>query len=111
MIVCADADVERAANAAAFYSMNNGGQVCISSSGPTSRRRSTTNSAIGTKSIRALRQGQPTGPGSVDIGAVTFAPQIDIVDEHVQDASARARRSSSAVTSARAKDVSSSRRC
>ena len=30
MIVCADADIERAANAAAFYSMNNGGQVCIS---------------------------------------------------------------------------------
>ena len=30
MIVCADADVERAANAAAFYSMNNAGQVCIS---------------------------------------------------------------------------------
>src|SRR5664280_1187963 len=30
MIVCADANVDRAANAAAFYSMNNGGQVCIS---------------------------------------------------------------------------------
>ena len=30
MIVLADADLERAANAAAFYSMNNGGQVCIS---------------------------------------------------------------------------------
>ena len=30
MIVCADADIERAANAAAFYSMNNAGQVCIS---------------------------------------------------------------------------------
>ena len=30
MIVCADADIERAANAAAFYSLNNGGQVCIS---------------------------------------------------------------------------------
>ena len=30
MIVCADADLERAANAAAYYSMNNGGQVCIS---------------------------------------------------------------------------------
>src|SRR6201996_2479508 len=27
MIVCADADLERAANAAAYYSMNNGGQV------------------------------------------------------------------------------------
>src|ERR1700753_547985 len=30
MIVCADANIERAANAAAFYSMNNAGQVCIS---------------------------------------------------------------------------------
>src|SRR5437588_9435147 len=30
MIVCADADLDRAANAAAFYSMNNSGQVCIS---------------------------------------------------------------------------------
>ena len=29
MIVLSDADLERAANAAAFYSMNNGGQVCI----------------------------------------------------------------------------------
>ena len=30
MIVLADADVERAANAAAYYSMQNGGQTCIS---------------------------------------------------------------------------------
>ena len=30
MIVCADADLDRAANAATYYSMNNGGQVCIS---------------------------------------------------------------------------------
>jgi acyl-CoA reductase-like NAD-dependent aldehyde dehydrogenase len=30
MIVCADADLDRAANAAAFYSMSNAGQVCIS---------------------------------------------------------------------------------
>src|SRR5947209_8298718 len=30
MIVCADANLQRAANAAAFYSMNNAGQVCIS---------------------------------------------------------------------------------
>jgi Aldehyde dehydrogenase family len=32
MIVCADANIDRAAYAAAFYSMNNGGQVCISGS-------------------------------------------------------------------------------
>src|SRR6059058_4281221 len=30
MIVLADADIERAANAAAYYSMQNGGQTCIS---------------------------------------------------------------------------------
>ena len=30
MIVCADADVEKAATAAVYYSMNNAGQVCIS---------------------------------------------------------------------------------
>ena len=30
MIVLADADIERAANAATFYSMQNGGQTCIS---------------------------------------------------------------------------------
>ena len=30
MIVLADADLERAANAADYYSMQNGGQTCIS---------------------------------------------------------------------------------
>ena len=30
MIVLADADLERAANAAVYYSMQNGGQTCIS---------------------------------------------------------------------------------
>ena len=30
MVVCSDANLDRAANAAAFYSMNNAGQVCIS---------------------------------------------------------------------------------
>jgi acyl-CoA reductase-like NAD-dependent aldehyde dehydrogenase len=45
MIVCADADVERAANAAAYYSMNNGGQVSSRSNACTSRSRSTTSSS------------------------------------------------------------------
>ncbi len=87
MIVCADADVERAANAAAFYSMNNGGQVCISV------ERAYVEEPVYdefvsrvTENIRSLRQGEPAGVGSVDIGAVTFPPQIDIVDEHVKDA-------------------------
>jgi acyl-CoA reductase-like NAD-dependent aldehyde dehydrogenase len=87
MIVCADADVERAANAAAFYSMNNGGQVCISV------ERVYVEEPVYdefvervTDNIRRLRQGAPAGVGTVDIGAVTFPPQVEIIDEHVRDA-------------------------
>jgi acyl-CoA reductase-like NAD-dependent aldehyde dehydrogenase len=90
MIVCADADVERAANAAAFYSMNNAGQVCISV------ERCYVEAPIYdefvarvTDNVRALRQGEPTGVGTVDVGAVIFPPQLDIVDEHVRDAVAK----------------------
>jgi acyl-CoA reductase-like NAD-dependent aldehyde dehydrogenase len=87
MIVCADADVERAANAAAFYSMNNGGQVCISVErvyveAPVYDRFV---QAV-TDNIRALRQGPPAGIGTVDVGAVTFPPQLDVVQSHVRDA-------------------------
>jgi acyl-CoA reductase-like NAD-dependent aldehyde dehydrogenase len=87
MIVCADANIDRAANAAAFYSMNNGGQVCISV------ERVYVEEPVYdefvtkvTDNIRKLRQGAPTGVGTVDIGAVTFPPQIETVDEHVRDA-------------------------
>ena len=87
MIVCRDADIERAANAASFYSMNNGGQVCISV------ERVYVEEPVYdafvqkvTDNIRQLRQGAPAGVGSVDIGAVTFPPQVDIIDSHVKDA-------------------------
>jgi acyl-CoA reductase-like NAD-dependent aldehyde dehydrogenase len=87
MIVCADANLERAANAAAFYSMNNGGQVCISV------ERCYVEEPIYdefvakvTETVRGLRQGVPTGVGTVDVGAVIFPPQLDVVEEHVKDA-------------------------
>ena len=87
MIVLSDADVDRAANAAAYYSMNNGGQVCISI------ERVYVEAPVYdqfvakvTDRIKALRQGRSTGPGSVDVGAVTFPPQLDIIDAHVRDA-------------------------
>jgi acyl-CoA reductase-like NAD-dependent aldehyde dehydrogenase len=90
MIVCADANLDRAANAAAFYSMNNGGQVCISV------ERCYVEAPIYdefvakvTENVRSLRQGVPTGVGTVDVGAVIFPPQLDIVDEHVRDAVAK----------------------
>jgi acyl-CoA reductase-like NAD-dependent aldehyde dehydrogenase len=87
MIVCADANLERAANAATFYSMNNAGQVCISV------ERCYVESTIYdsfvekvTDNVRGLRQGVPTAVGTVDVGAVIFPPQLGIVEEHVQDA-------------------------
>jgi acyl-CoA reductase-like NAD-dependent aldehyde dehydrogenase len=90
MIVCADANVERAANAATFYSMNNGGQVCISV------ERCYVEEPVYdefvarvTENVRGLRQGEPTAIGTVDVGAVIFPPQLDIVDDHVRDAVAK----------------------
>src|SRR3954471_8319338 len=42
--------------------------------------------------MSALRQGVPGAPGSVDMGAVTSPPQVDLIDEHVQDAVAKGAR-------------------
>jgi acyl-CoA reductase-like NAD-dependent aldehyde dehydrogenase len=43
-----------------------------------------------TDNIRKLRQGDPSeGPGTVDVGAVIFPPQLEIVDDHVRDAVAK----------------------
>jgi acyl-CoA reductase-like NAD-dependent aldehyde dehydrogenase len=87
MIVLDDADIDRAANAATFYSMNNAGQVCIST------ERAYVDEAVYdqfvakvTDNVRKLRQGESHGPGEVDIGAVIFPPQLDIVEDHVRDA-------------------------
>jgi len=90
MLVLADADLERAAISAAFNSMNNAGQVCISV------ERVYVEEAVYdrfvelvTDNVKELRQGPPQGAASVDVGAVIFPPQMDIVDGHVKDAVAR----------------------
>jgi len=87
MIVLADADLERAANAAAYYAMSNCGQTCISI------ERVYVEAPVHdefvarvTRKVRALRQGPPGGPGSVDVGAITFPGQMDVVARHVDAA-------------------------
>jgi acyl-CoA reductase-like NAD-dependent aldehyde dehydrogenase len=87
MIVLSDADVERAANAAAYYSMNNTGQVCISV------ERVYVEEPIYddfvdrvAEKVRNIRQGVPGGPAQVDVGSLTFPPQMDVVEAHVKDA-------------------------
>jgi acyl-CoA reductase-like NAD-dependent aldehyde dehydrogenase len=87
MIVLADADLERASNSAVYASMQNGGQTCVSI------ERVYVEAPIYddfvervAAKVSALRQGVPDGPGSVDVGAMTFAPQLDIVSRHVEEA-------------------------
>jgi acyl-CoA reductase-like NAD-dependent aldehyde dehydrogenase len=87
MIVLADADLERAANAAVYYSMQHGGQTCISI------ERVYVEAPVYDEFVKRvtektgkLRQGAPDGAGSVDVGAITFPPQLDIVERHVRQA-------------------------
>jgi acyl-CoA reductase-like NAD-dependent aldehyde dehydrogenase len=87
MIVLSDADLERAANLAVYYSMQNAGQTCISI------ERAYVEAPVYeqfvsmvSEKVRALRVGAPHGPGSVDVGAITFGPQLDIIESHVSDA-------------------------
>ena len=87
MIVLADADLERAANAAAYYSMQNSGQTCISV------ERVYVEAPVYdefvsrvTGKVRKLRQGPPAGSGSVEVGAITFPGQMEIVSRHIDAA-------------------------
>ncbi len=90
MIVLSDADLERAANHAAYYSMMNAGQTCISVE-RVYVEAPVYDEFVGkvTEKVRAIRHGRSTGPGTSDMGAMTFPPQVDTVDQHVQDAVAK----------------------
>jgi acyl-CoA reductase-like NAD-dependent aldehyde dehydrogenase len=87
MIVLSDADLERAANFATYYSMQNAGQTCISI------ERVYVEEPVYdefvakvSEKVRELRVGKPEGPGSVEVGAITFPPQLDTIKAHVDDA-------------------------
>jgi acyl-CoA reductase-like NAD-dependent aldehyde dehydrogenase len=87
MIVLSDADLERAANFATYYSMQNAGQTCISIERvyveePVYDEFVAKVSA----KVRELRVGKPEGYGTVEVGAITFPPQLDTIKDHVADA-------------------------
>ena len=93
MIVLADADLERAANCATYYSMFNSGQTCISV------ERVYVEDAVYdefvarvTAKLRALRHAPSTGPGTSDVGAMTTPAQLEVVRRHVEDALAKGAR-------------------
>jgi len=86
-IVLSDADVERAANVAVQWSMSNSGQICQAV------ERVYVEEPVHdefvskvVEKVGALRQGAASEAGGVDIGAITFPPQIEVVERHVKDA-------------------------
>ncbi|MFQ5514105.1 MAG: aldehyde dehydrogenase family protein [Myxococcota bacterium] len=87
MIVCADANLERAAGGALFGAFMNTGQVCVAVErvyvvGEVAEAFIETVVA----KTRALRQGQGD---DVDVGAIFWPHQLDIIEAHVEDARAR----------------------
>ncbi|MFN0122206.1 MAG: succinic semialdehyde dehydrogenase [Blastocatellia bacterium] len=94
MIVCRDADIERAANAAVWGAFANSGQICISV------ERVYVDETIAddftrrvVEKTKQLRQGadamETNSETRVDVGAMTFPRQIDTVEAHIADARAR----------------------
>jgi acyl-CoA reductase-like NAD-dependent aldehyde dehydrogenase len=87
MIVLADADLDRAANAAAWGGMMNSGQICMSV-----ERIYVEEPAYDefvaklTKEVGVLRQGADTTGYDADVGAMTSPNQSAIVEDHVNDA-------------------------
>jgi betaine-aldehyde dehydrogenase len=87
MIVLADADVDRAANAAAWGGMMNSGQICISV------ERIYVEEPVYdefvqklTAEVAKLRQGADDKAFGSDVGAMTSPNQTAIVEDHVNDA-------------------------
>jgi succinate-semialdehyde dehydrogenase/glutarate-semialdehyde dehydrogenase len=91
-IVCADADLERAAGAITWGAFANAGQVCASV------ERVYAHQSVHDELVervvaktRALRQGDPAR-GVVDVGSMTWERQVEVVEELVKAAVAEGAR-------------------
>ena len=87
MIVLRDADLDRAVNEAVYWSMANAGQICQSVERVYVEEPvydEFVNRVV--EQVKALRQGQSDGPGSAEVGAITFTPQKEIIERHIRDA-------------------------
>jgi acyl-CoA reductase-like NAD-dependent aldehyde dehydrogenase len=93
MIVTADADVDRAANAAAFGGLLNTGQICLSI------ERVYVEEPVYDefvaklrKNVESLRQGADGRTYTAEVGAMASPKQIEIVADHVEDARSKGAR-------------------
>jgi acyl-CoA reductase-like NAD-dependent aldehyde dehydrogenase len=93
MIVTRDADIDRAANAAAYGGLLNAGQICLSI------ERVYVEEPVYDEFVRklqrnveSLRQGADGRTYSAEIGAMTSPRQTEIVADHVEDARSKGAR-------------------
>ena len=83
MIVCADADLDRAAKGAVWGSFQNSGQTCMSVERIYVDR--SVHDRFVEKVIAEASKIRQNADGG-DIGSMTFAPQIETVERHLADA-------------------------
>ncbi len=87
MIVLADADIDRAANAAAWGGMMNSGQICMSVERIYVEEPAYDSFVAKlTAEVGKLRQGADGKGYGKDVGAMTSPNQTAIVEDHVDDA-------------------------
>lgn len=89
MIVCGDADLDRAARGAVWGAFQNSGQTCMSVE-RVYVERSVATAFIDRVIIETGNIRQDDGStGGGDIGSMTFGPQLDLVERHLADAVAK----------------------
>jgi betaine-aldehyde dehydrogenase len=93
MIVTRNADVDRAANAAAYGGLLNAGQICLSIERVYVEEPVYDEFVAKLKrNVESLRQGADGRTYSAEVGAMTSPKQIEIVSDHVEDARQRGAR-------------------
>jgi acyl-CoA reductase-like NAD-dependent aldehyde dehydrogenase len=80
MIVFSDSDLERAANAAVWGAFTNAGQVCMSV------ERVYVERSVYDEFVRKVRAKTEALRLGVDYGSMTFPPQVELVQAHLEDA-------------------------
>jgi acyl-CoA reductase-like NAD-dependent aldehyde dehydrogenase len=89
MVVCADADLDRAARGAVWGAFQNSGQTCMSVE-RVYVERSVAAAFIDRVIIETGNIRQDDGrTGGGDIGSMTFGPQVELVEAHLADAVAK----------------------
>ncbi len=90
LIACADCDVDRTARAIVFGGFVNSGQVCISVERVYAHEVIHDDLVARVKELTsALRQGDPQGDVTVDVGAIINPKQIEVAEKHIEDAVAK----------------------